>query len=342
MGLGADLGNGRHTHHTPNGFENPSGLAKLGRSRRSALAEQSVPNRDIIRQHLKPNWVTYVTILVVAGLTFLYLISMAAEAATPEVIGIFCAGPIFALPLLALALKGPSAGKVYFLGFTAVTLAFVGLVTAVITTLRSPDGAEAGVGLFFFLTVPLSLIMLIPLFFFLRQTAVSIRDALHLNLLRRTAELIEEKGKLTFSEMGVALETSPEQIDNLVDEVKARELTAVHMVAHHQRVYTPAALKKEQQTVLDTIQQRGQVYLDDVALMMRTPVPLITEWIYHLVHLNQFSGFINWETAVLYSSSASQLRAGKRCPVCDGQLGMEGERIRCQHCNSEILLGEAA
>lgn len=303
------------------------------------MVEKSIPRRTIIWQQLKPNWVTYIVIALIGFLAFLYAVSLGAEAATPEVVGLFCAGPIFFLPLIALALKSPPVGRVYSLGCAAIALAFTGLVTAVAVTATNIEGVTAGAGLFFAIFVPFSLILLISLFIFLRRTVTNLRQALHLNQVRQTAELIDKKGKLTFSEMGLALNTSPDLVDNLVDEVKQRELTAVQMYAPFQRVYQAESLKKEQQKVANLIQEKGQLYLDDIAIEMQTPMPLITEWIYQLVHQNRFSGFINWETAVLYSSNAAQLRESSRCPNCNGQLGMDGERVRCQHCNSEILLG---
>ncbi|MEM8862378.1 MAG: hypothetical protein AAGD96_29015 [Chloroflexota bacterium] len=75
---------------------------------------------------------------------------------------------------------------------------------------------------------------------------------------------------------------------------------------------------------------------------MQAPVELITEWIYQLVHENRFAGYINWEKTLLYSTSARQLRKSSRCPNCTSPLSLEGERVKCNSCGTEILLGGEA
>lgn len=304
------------------------------------MVEKSVPNRTIYWQHLRPNWVAFVVIALLFVLMLLYAISLGVEDVV--VVGIFCAGPIFALPLVALALKSPPMSRVYMLGIAAVFLALTGVITAIGIALDPNEDAAAGIGFLFFFTVPFSFTLLIPLFFFLRQTVRDLREGLYENKVRRAAELVEEKGELTFAEAAHALDTSPEQIDNIMDDVKNKLQRAVQMYALFQRVYESAHLRQVQQRIVELIQARGQLYLDDLAIEMHTPRPLITEWVYQLVHDNRFTGFINWDTAVIYSTNAEKLRASSRCPNCNGQLGLDGERVRCTHCNSEILLGASA
>lgn len=305
------------------------------------MEEQSVPNQKIYREHLMPTWSTYVFVTAVLFLAFAFLISLATESAPPAVVGIFCAGPIFVLPLFSLMIKGKAFGQSYTLGCGALTLAFTGLISAILFALSANEDASSGVGLFFFITAPFSLILLIPLFFFVRNGIQKLREALRLNNIRKMAELIQEKGATTFSELGFDLNVAPSNVDNMVDEIQERRLAQVKMYAPFQRVYESQHLRSLQQEMAKLVQAEGQLYLDDLAIEMQTPMQLITEWIYQLVHENRFTGFINWETAVIYSQNAAKLKESSRCPNCNGQLGLDGERVRCTHCNSEILLGGA-
>jgi len=299
---------------------------------------KSVPTGKVYRQHLLPNWVGWGAMALIGILLILYAFSLGAADST--VVGIFCAGPIFLLPLLTIAMrKAPPVSPVYSLGCGAMALAFTGVITAIALSFAPNEDASSGLGLFFFLTTPFTLILFIPLFFYLRNTVTDLRQGLYQNRAKRALELIEEKGKLTFSELGVELDVAPAEVDNLIDEIHQQKWGSVNMYAPHQRVYSTGRLRNIQQEMVDIIQQRGQLYLDDLAVVIQTPMELATEWIYQLVHDNRFSGYINWETAMLYSTNASQLRKSSRCPNCTSPLSLDGERIKCTTCGSEILLG---
>lgn len=299
---------------------------------------KSVPNGQVYRRHLLPNWVGWLAISLIAILLIFYAFSLGVEDST--VVGIFCTGPIFLLPLLTLAFrKAPPVSPVYSLGCGAMALAFTGVITAIALSFAPNEDASSGLGFFFFLTTPFTLILLIPLFFYLRYTLQNLGQGLYENRAKRALELIEKKGKLTFSELGIELSVAPADVDNLIDEIHQQQWGRVKLYAPHQRVYSLGRLHTIQQEMVDVIQQRGQLYLDDLAVVMQTPMALVTEWIYQLVHDNRFAGYINWETAVLYSTNASQLRKNSRCPNCISPLSLDGERIKCTACGSEILLG---
>lgn len=299
---------------------------------------KSVPTGKVYRQHLLPNWVGWLAMALIAILLMLYAVSLGVEDST--VVGIFCAGPIFLLPLLTLAFReAPPASPVYSLGCGAMALAFTGVITAILLSFNPNEDAISGLSLFFFFTTPFTVILFIPLFFFLKNTIQGLRQGLHENRAKQAFELIEEMGKLTFSELGVELNVAPAEVDNLIDEIHQQNWGSVNMYAPYQRVYSHGRLRAIQQEMIDLIQQRGQLYLDDLAVVVQTPMELVTEWIYHLVHDNRFSGYINWETAMLYSTNASQLRQSSRCPNCTSPLSLDGERVKCTTCGSEILLG---
>ena len=302
---------------------------------------KSVPTGKVYRQHLLPNWVGWVAMALITILLLLYAVSLGTEDST--VVGLFCGGPLFLLPLLTLAFReSPPSSPVYSLGCGAMAMAFTGVITAVLLSFTPNEDVTSGLGLFFFFTTPFTLILLIPLFFYLRRTIRGLSRGLYENRAKRALELIEEKGKLTFSELGVELNIAPADVDNLIDEIHQQKWGRVNMYAPYQRVYSRGRLRTIQQEMVDFIQQRGQLYLDDLAVLIQTPTELVTEWIYQLVHDKRFSGYINWETAILYSTSASLLRKNSRCPNCTSQLSLDGERIKCTTCGSEILLGGEA
>ncbi len=95
----------------------------------------------------------------------------------------------------------------------------------------------------------------------------------------------------------------------------------------------------QQRKLLNIVQTRGAVKLDDMALEMQLPRDQIKDMIYSLVGLGVFSGYINWDKGVLYSSEASKLRDLKQCPNCGGEITLSGKGVaRCRFCGTEFFL----
>ena len=303
------------------------------------METKSETRGQLIRQQLKP---TGGAIAVLAGILLLMLgftCSIAAQSAPPEVVGIFCMGPLILLPFISLAFVKPPASRFYIFMSSAVSIGLAGLVSAILVALSPDEDAAAGVGFLFVIPVPFALTLLIPGGLFLNQTFKRIRTAVHDFRVRQTAVLLNERGEITFSEMALDLNVAPAQVDNLLDEARIKQLFNGVVYPPFQRAYTQTRLRERLAQIGTQIQERGQQYLDDLAIELNVPVQLLTDWIYQLVRLNQFTGYINWETAVLYSVAASQLRGHNQCPNCTGQLALDGERVRCTHCGAEVLVG---
>ncbi len=95
----------------------------------------------------------------------------------------------------------------------------------------------------------------------------------------------------------------------------------------------------QQRKLLNIVQSRGEARLDDVAVEMQLPRDQIKDMIYSLVGLGVFSGYINWDKGVLYSSEASKLRDLKQCPNCGGEITLGGKGIaKCRFCGTEFYL----
>jgi hypothetical protein len=95
----------------------------------------------------------------------------------------------------------------------------------------------------------------------------------------------------------------------------------------------------QQRKLLNIIQSRGEVKIDDAALEMQQPKDKIRDMLYSLVGLGLYSGYINWDKGVLYSSEASKLRDLKQCPNCGGEIELSGKGVaRCRFCGTEFFL----
>lgn len=96
---------------------------------------------------------------------------------------------------------------------------------------------------------------------------------------------------------------------------------------------------QKQRQLLDIVKSRGQVRVDEVALEMSVPVDSVRNMVHQLVGLQVFTGYINWDDGILFSSEASKLRDLENCEKCGGRIQLAGRGIvQCPFCGTEYFL----
>jgi hypothetical protein len=99
------------------------------------------------------------------------------------------------------------------------------------------------------------------------------------------------------------------------------------------------SIMQKQRQLLDIVKSRGQVSVSDLALEMKVNAEMVKNMVHQLVGLQVFSGYINWDKGVLYSSEASKLRDLKQCENCGGEIQLTGKGIVvCKFCGTEYFL----
>lgn len=99
------------------------------------------------------------------------------------------------------------------------------------------------------------------------------------------------------------------------------------------------AVVRRQRTLLGIIESAGQISISDLALQVRGTRDGVRDDIYDLVSKGLFTGYIDWNRNMLYARQASQLREGRTCPNCGGEVNLAGKGIvRCGFCGAEIFL----
>jgi DNA-directed RNA polymerase subunit RPC12/RpoP len=148
-------------------------------------------------------------------------------------------------------------------------------------------------------------------------------------------------GAATYAGLVDALDLPKSEVDALCRDLAATGSLSGGCWTKHERFYTDEALERKYQRLLGCVEARGEIPLDDLALEVGAPRGLVKEWIYTLVRNGRFSGYINWDEEVLYSTEANQIRDAGRCPQCGGELGLAGKGVvRCDYCGAEIFLGQ--
>lgn len=96
---------------------------------------------------------------------------------------------------------------------------------------------------------------------------------------------------------------------------------------------------QKQRQLLDIVKSRGQVSVPDLAMEMQISVEVVKDLVHQLVGLQVFSGYVNWQEGVLYSSDASKLRELEKCKNCGGEISLAGKGVvTCKFCGTEYFL----
>ena len=113
----------------------------------------------------------------------------------------------------------------------------------------------------------------------------------------------------------------------------------VYLLLQGSREAATTATAEKQRQMLDIIQSRGQVDINDLAIEMQTSRGDVQHMVHQIVGLGLYSGYINWDDGTLYSREASQLREMTECAHCGGKLELAGKGIiRCPYCGTEYFL----
>ena len=170
---------------------------------------------------------------------------------------------------------------------------------------------------------------------------MSVRNDAPVRIGNWTPENYDQKyrGEVTLAELAAELGLPVDECDNLVDAALRAGRFHGWYDAQRGRVYSAAALNERQNRLAAIVLARARIRLEDLARELNAPHDLARTWIYELVKRGEFTGYINWEQGLLYSTEAQRLTETGKCPYCNGELSLAGKgMIRCGYCGSEIFL----
>ena len=113
----------------------------------------------------------------------------------------------------------------------------------------------------------------------------------------------------------------------------------VYMIARGQEQAQDENEAKHQRRLLDMVTTRGQVSLGEAAIELQAPREQVKNWVYRLVGLGVFTGYVNWDDGLLFSAQAAQLRDLTACKKCGGNVKLAGKGVvKCPYCGTEYFL----
>jgi len=252
---------------------------------------------------------------------------------------------MFDLPVITILLIGfalyenhsPSQFALWFLASMTLGLS----LAAVILAMRFDPSAESDLWLtsLIYLAIPILSLISIPVVYFGLKAWPEISTVINTNLKSRMLLLVKQSGEISFADLATKLNISIAQVDDILDELLKNHLLAGTLNTRLQRIYTTETLAEKHVSLLILVRDRGQMTLNELSERLEAPVDLVQSWIYQLVQMGSFKGYINWNEGRLYSTHASKLADTGRCPTCGGSLkpGPDSS-IYCQHCGCEIMI----
>jgi DNA-directed RNA polymerase subunit RPC12/RpoP len=95
---------------------------------------------------------------------------------------------------------------------------------------------------------------------------------------------------------------------------------------------------KRQQKLLGLVMTQGKVDISSASIELGVTRDQTKALIYDLIGKQLFSGYVDWDAGMLYSTDASKLKDGT-CPKCGGKLELAGKGlVKCPYCGSEVFL----
>lgn len=95
---------------------------------------------------------------------------------------------------------------------------------------------------------------------------------------------------------------------------------------------------KRQQKLLSMVMTQGKVDVSSAAIELNITRDQTKAIIYDLIGKQLFSGYVDWDAGMLYSTDAAKLKDGT-CPKCGGKLELAGKGlVKCPYCGSEVFL----
>jgi len=95
---------------------------------------------------------------------------------------------------------------------------------------------------------------------------------------------------------------------------------------------------RRQQKLLSMVQTQGKVDIASASIELKTSRADVQQLVRDLVGKQLFSGYVDWDSGVLFSVDAGKIKDGT-CPKCGGKLELAGKGIvKCPFCGSEVFL----
>lgn len=224
----------------------------------------------------------------------------------------------------------------------AVTLWIVVVITAVtglLVAIGTANANESRLGPNLLICAGLLLIPLAAAVYATLQATIQYRQSVAGALDQILIDMVQVRGEVTVDELAEELKIGPSLVIAKAEQAIADGKLAGVVDPENERVYSVSTIAQKQKQLGSIIQARGQATTQELSEALKAPENLIRRWLYQLVRLGHFSGYVDWETHTVYSRQRASLTGQELCPNCAATLKLVGQGvIGCQFCGAEIFI----
>jgi hypothetical protein len=246
--------------------------------------------------------------------------------------------PVSALLLFVSAvLAGRWAARGVLFAVTLLTLVF-GWFALALTAVASDDPVADVVIPTVLYAVPVGIVLAALLL----SIALGIRDVrVGVATARRTRvrELVAARGELDYATLASETGLDEAGIEGLLDELVGGEAPQVKVDADAKMVFSLERYRQKQRDLVSVVWGRGKATLVELADELRLSTVRLHELLVAAMQGGVFTGFFDPRTGEVVSAAAAELRGGRSCPSCGGQMDLAGHGlVVCPYCRAEVFL----
>jgi hypothetical protein len=304
--------------------------------------------RAFIRQELTPSRrVVWLVTALSAGLLVLmslcsgvWAVRDGETAVTLGALALFgLPMPILLIALAAILEPKPLLRTALFGTSTLLALIAALLFAGSSTAGASPNDALGASTLAMCMAVPVLVLLGLPTLYFGVKVPNHLRTAWATSRTVAATGLVRDKGALTLAQIAQEMGVSTDEAAQILRQLSQDADAGIRFYPEHAMAFSLPHEAERQQHLLHTIAARGQVRLDELTFLLKISRELLHTWLVQLVGRDQFHGYINWQTGILYSADAAALGDSTTCPQCSGRLQLSGRKlVLCSYCGAEIFL----
>ena len=242
-----------------------------------------------------------------------------------------------ALLFVGALLAGRWAARGLLFAVTLLTLLF-GWLTLVLTTLGSEDPVtDVAIGTILY-AVPGG-VVLVALFVSVLLGVRDVRTAVAEARRARVKELLTARGELDYATVASETGLHADGIGQYLEELVEQGSLVAELDPEAQMAFSPPSYQRKQRDLVSVVWGRGKVSLPALATELHLSAGRLHDLLVAAMRAGAFTGFVDAQSGDVVSTAASELRHGRSCPSCGGQMDLAGHGlVVCHFCQAEVFL----
>ncbi len=246
--------------------------------------------------------------------------------------------PVSAVLLFVGAvLAGRWAARGLLFGVTLLALGF-GWFALALTALGSEDPVADVIIPTILYAVPVGVVLvalLLSVALGIRDVRAGVAGARH----ARVKDLLAARGELDYATLAAETRLPEASVGGYLEALLARGEITAKLDPEALMVFSPERYRQKQRDLVSVVWGRGRATFQELGTELRLSRALLHELLVEAMRQDTFTGFFDSRRDEVVSAAADQLRHGRVCPSCGGQMDLAGHGlVVCRYCQAEVFL----